>query len=371
MKVQRKLSMRDSMIDFVLLKAKRIRSNFWIIAVAVVSILPWFAHHQAAQHPEKQQPKIGVRNAHAMVYDGRRGRAILFGGADDSRVCSDTWEWNGDRWTRVSVTGPGPRTFPSMAYDTYRRRVVLFGGNKVLFGASEEENKFLDDTWEWADRKWTQIHVSGPPGRAEAAMGFDHRRGRVVLFGGYYRSNGKITRLGDTWEWDGSRWVELKVPGPAPRSSSALAYDSTRARIVLFGGRTQEGLSGETWEWDGRQWIENRSALTEGRFNSVMAYDEARHKMIRFGGRFAGKPVGDTWEYDGHKWTRLDLIGPAPRNHTAMVYDPRLRRIVLFGGHDFGTSEVSNIFGDTWEWDPAGWVLKDVGETRRRIENGH
>jgi hypothetical protein len=315
--------------------------------------------------------EIGVRNGHAMVYEGVRGRVILFGGADDSQVCGDTWEWNGRRWSRISVAGPGPRTFPAMAYDSLRRRVVLFGGNKVLFGATEDENRFLDDTWEWDGRKWTQINVPGPRGRAEAAMSFDRRRGRVVMFGGYYRSNGKLTRLGDTWEWDGARWVEFKVPGPAARSSSALAYNVSRGQIVLFGGRTHDGLSGETWEWDGRQWVENRSALTEGRFNSVMAYDEARRKLIRFGGRYAGKPVGDTWEYEGQNWTRLNSSGPAPRNHTSMVYDPKSRTIVLFGGHDFGASEMSNVFGDTWELGASGWVLKNAGETRRRVENGH
>src|SRR5918994_1538969 len=116
--------------------------------------------------------EIGVRNAHAMTYDSGRGRVILFGGADEAKVCGDTWEWDGRRWTLVSQTGPAPRTFPSMAYDSVRRKVVLFGGNRVLFGRNPGEVKFLNDTWEWDGRRWTEIKVAGPSPRAEAAIAF-------------------------------------------------------------------------------------------------------------------------------------------------------------------------------------------------------
>lgn len=315
--------------------------------------------------------KLGVRNAHAMAYDGTRGRVILFGGADASQVCADTWEWNGRKWVRVSLDGPGPRTFPAMTYDSLRRKVVLFGGNRVLFGSSPEENKFLNDTWEWDGRRWVQVQDAGPSPRAEAAIAFDSRRGRVVLFGGHDRAGAAGTRLGDTWEWDGARWLEMKVTGPSPRNGAALAYDSARGKIVLFGGSTREAVSGETWEWDGKQWVENRAALTEGRFNCVMVYDGARRKLVRYGGRYAGKPVGDTWEYDGKAWKRLSSAGPAARNHTAMAYDPNRKRIILFGGHDFGTHDVTNVYGDTWEWNGAVWSLKGPSEVQKRINDTH
>ena len=101
--------------------------------------------------------QIGVRNAHAMAYDSDRGRVILFGGADESKVRGDTWEWDGRRWKLLSSAGPGPRTFPAMGYDPLRKRVVLFGGNRVLFGRNPDENRFLNDTWEWDGHNWAQI----------------------------------------------------------------------------------------------------------------------------------------------------------------------------------------------------------------------
>jgi hypothetical protein len=291
---------------------------------------------------------------------------VLFGGADASEVRGDTWEWDGNKWTQVSVAGPGPRTFPAMTYDSLRRRVVLFGGNRVLFGRNLEENKFLDDTWEWDGQRWTQIEVPGPPPRAEAVMAFDRERGRSVLFGGHNSTEKGRNWLGDTWAWDGTRWIPISILGASPRNGAAAAYDSARRKIVLFGGRTTERVSGETWERAGKQWIENPSAATQGRFNCVMAYDEARARMIRFGGRYGGQPLGDTWQYDGRRWKRLRVKGPDARNHTAMVYDQRRHKIILFGGHD-----GANVFGDTWEWDGAKWLKRDHSRTQKRIENGH
>jgi hypothetical protein len=327
------------------------------------------AHLTVAEGEQKTSLQIEARNAHAMVYDIARERVILFGGADESKVCGDTWEWDGQMWTLVNQSGPGPRTFPAMAYDSVRKKVVLFGGNRVLFGRSPAEIKFLDDTWEWDGKKWTRIEAAGPSPRAEAAMAFDGRRQRVVLFGGHNRTGESGSRLGDTWEWDGTRWIEIKVSGPSPRNSPALAYDNLRGKIVLCGGSTLGAVSGETWEWDGKEWVEKREALTQGRFNSVMVYDGAR--LIRFGGRYEGKAFGDTWAFDGEGWKQLTAIGPAARNHTAMVYDSKRRKIVLFGGHDFGTYEWANVFADTWEWDGGKWLQRAGGETRRRINNGH
>lgn len=355
-------------------KVRSLPRALWMKATRYV-VLPIsliFSTASATTHRrETTSPEIGVRNAHAMAYDSGRGKVILFGGADESKVRGDTWEWDGERWTRVSDEGPGPRTFPAMAYDSVRKKVVLFGGNVVLFGRSPDENKFLDDTWEWDGRRWTQIKVAGPSPRAEAAIAFDSRRGRVVLFGGHNRAGAAGSRLGDTWEWDGKRWVEMRVTGPSPRNGAAQVYDSVRGKTVLFGGSTREAVSGETWEWDGREWKENRAALTEGRFNCVMAYDGARRKVIRFGGRYAGQPYGDTWEYDGEGWKRLRSTGPAARNHTAMAYEPKRGKVILFGGHDFGTHEWVNIFGDTWEWDGTAWARKKAGVTKKGVENGH
>src|SRR5438477_230836 len=54
------------------------------------------------------------------------------------------------------------------------------------------------------------------------------------------------------------RWVSLPLPYLPPRLDPAVAYDSARGRIVLFGGQDPKTGSylGDTWEWNGYGWIE-------------------------------------------------------------------------------------------------------------------
>jgi hypothetical protein len=311
-------------------------------------------------------PTLGVRNAHAMAYDSDRGRVVLFGGADASTARGDTWEWDGASWTRVALSGPEPRTFPAMAYDSRRKRIVLYGGNRVLFGGDPAANTFLDDTWEWDGHRWTQVDGPGPPPRAEAAVAFDARRGRVTVFGGYRRDHQEIRRLGDTWEWDGIRWAQISVDGPSPRNGAAQVYDRRLGRILLFGGRAEEGTSRETWQWNGASWVENGAESAQGVFNCALAYDSARNRVVRFGGYYGKQRVGDTWEFDGASWKLVSSSGPEPRNHTAMVYDERRKRVVLFGGHD-----GIHVFGDTWEWDGRRWLQRQAAAPIPHVDNGH
>jgi len=89
---------------------------------------------------------------------------------------------------------------------------------------------------------WVQHAAAvSPSTRAAQAMAFDSLRGRVVLFGGW---NG--IELGDTWEWDGGTWQQRSTPtAPAARGGAGMAYDPFRGRAVLFGGTT--GAT-DTWE---------------------------------------------------------------------------------------------------------------------------
>jgi hypothetical protein len=254
-----------------------------------------------------------------------------------------------------------------MAFDAAREQVVLFGGRRVLFGSEGAWNTVLADTWVWNGRTWREAPVSGPPARAEAAVAYDSRRERVVLFGGYTDAAGERRRLGDTWEWDGRRWQQVDSTGPSPRNGAAMAFDRSRERVVLFGGSA--GPSAETWEWDGRAWERVDTGSVPGRFNSTAAYVENQHRVVRFGGWDGRGRVAETWSYtpdDLLPWRVLTTAGPAPRNHTAIVYDRARNRIVLFGGHD-----GENVFGDTWEWDGAGWTFRTGVRPERRVANGH
>jgi len=186
------------------------------------------------------------------VYDAERDRFVVFGGsAGQGRATGDTWEYDGTAWTRVAVAEPPPpRQAHAMVYDQRRKRTVLFGG----MGSAKpgQPPPSLADTWEYDGRSWTRREASGPSARHAAGVAYDSKRGLVVLFGGA----GADGFLGDTWVWDGAAWKKLSDSGPEPRAMGYLAYDKRRDRIVLFGGRKgwPDGDLNDTWEWDGASW---------------------------------------------------------------------------------------------------------------------
>jgi hypothetical protein len=80
-------------------------------------------------------------------------------------------------------------------------------------------------------------------------MAYDAVLNLVVLFGGLPADTFPYPQpFADTWGWDGVSWVQRNPATiPTPRSSHAMAYDTARQRIVLFGGNSFAGRFGDTW----------------------------------------------------------------------------------------------------------------------------
>jgi hypothetical protein len=312
-----------------------------------------------------QAPHPDVRNAHGAVYDSRERTLLLFGGATAAEVRADLWRWRSGGWQPVPAAGPEPRTFPAMAYDSVRAEVLLFGGSRVLFGDSAGPPPMLADTWVLRKEAWIRMPVAGPGARAEAAAAYDSRRARTVMFGGRQVSrDGAVTRLGDTWEWDGQGWRRVSTTGPSPRSGAAMAWHPDLRAVVLFGG--SGGPLGDTWSWDGTTWTRLPIPVAPGRFNTVMAWDPSVRRLVRFGGWNGKGRESDTWELREDGWTVVRSIGPAPRNHATMVSAPDRGSLLLFGGHDGET-----VFGDLWERRAGRWALLDSVSAARRLPNHH
>ncbi len=312
-----------------------------------------------------------ARAWHAMAYDAKRERTVLFGGYDfpgTSTVFDDTWEWDGAQWLRASVAAPPARWLHTLVFDAVRSRIVLAGGvGAWTDGDPLPESEELADVWTWDGSVWTEVTpvAVAPSPRIEHDMAYDKRRGRVVLFGG-----GGVTPLGNlyspatatTWEWDGSRWVDkTPVAGPSPRFEPAIAYEPSRLRrIVLFGGIADYAPFqpfGDTWEWDGSQWTEvtppaGRSPVA--RFRHDLAAGHGSGRVLLFGGADAGAfRYADTWEWDGTVWVETTPLGPVPPFpwDFVMAWDSPRARTVLFAG----TVTLGSSASETWEWDGSAW----------------
>ncbi|MBI2945238.1 MAG: hypothetical protein HYY25_13675 [Candidatus Wallbacteria bacterium] len=337
---------------------------------------PVWAQLQAdTEQPGADQPPR--RQNSALAYDSARQRVVLFGGgASGYGVLNDTWEWDGSSWNQrqANTASPGSnqpsgRQGHSLAYDGTRKRVVLFGGN------------LLNDTWEWDGTNWSLRQAGDtanpgtdrPPGRVDHALAYDGARKRVVLFGGYQSTN----TSNDTWEWTGTSWslrqADTASPGanqPPRRHRHALAYNSTRQRVVLFGGESSADSLNDTWEWDGTGWSQRQADTAAPGSNQplrrnrhALSYDGARQRVLLFGGYRFG-PVqsdtfNDTWEWDGTSWslTQANAVSPGadqpPQRYAhAFAYDSARQRSILFGGVSGSGSMLRN---DTWTLSTSVW----------------
>ncbi len=245
---------------------------------------------------------------------------------------------------------PSARGGAAMAYDAARRRVVMFGGTSAFATGN------LGDTWEWDGTRFSEVTpASGvrPSARTAAAMVYDAARKRIVMFGGV---TGSGSAFGDTWEWDGTIWRRLTPSNsPPPRWGAAATYDAARKRVVLFGGGRIGAVLGDTWEWDGVTWTERTPATSPPtRHAAGMAYDPARGRVVMFGG--SGNK-NDTWEWDGASWSdrtpstnNPPAVATSLDARTSMVYDPVTNQVLLFAAGQAGTSS----------WNGTKWTERTV-----------
>lgn len=224
----------------------------------------WDGANWAARVGRSTEPPQTLQGA--FRFDAHRRIGVLFGGSVRGPLVplpvADVWEWDGLDWSlRQPASGPGPRTQHAMVFDGGRREILVFGGS-TLAGR-------LDETWAWDGGTWRQAaNGPAPPPRRFAAMAYDPIRDRIVLFGGDGGGSQPLNPLGDTWEWDGSRWTGRSPPGaPTPRYGHSMAFDPDLGRVVLAGGfvRQRGGTvvgDDEVWSWDGSAWRMEARRLT-------------------------------------------------------------------------------------------------------------
>lgn len=280
----------------------------------------------------------------AAATDLGTGQVVLFGGQAGSSYLNDTWRFDGATWTASTGTSPAVRMRAAMAYDASHAAVVMFGG---VNGVSV--NSILQDTWRYANGAWSQAATGFPvpPRRFGHAMASDSARQRVVMFGG--RTNAGTIYLQDTWEWDGATWTPLSPAHmPTNRMGHAMAFDPVLGQVVLFGGLQLGGpFQNDTWTWNGVDWTQLAPAMApSARGDHAMATDAARGRVVLFGG-YDGGDLVDTWEWTGATWATIaGLTSPGVHALAPLATGPTGRHVVLFGGMDAS----GGALGDTWHY---------------------
>jgi PKD repeat protein len=222
------------------------------------------------------------------------------------------------------------------------------------------------------DLAWFSTTATGPSAREGAALVNDGTQ--VVMFGG---TTGLLSRLNDTWLWNGSAWTagpaQPLLGGASGRINAGIAYDSAHTSAVMFGGDCTVLILvpcqlNDTWTWNPTTNVWTQAQASTGaqgtnqpgpRTGAMMVFDSSLNQVVLFGGYdLAGSAyLNDTWKYNFNtsKWTQISASNcastsrPACRAYGAIGRDSS-GQVVLFGGLN-----ASGLLGDTWTGTGGAW----------------
>lgn len=256
----------------------------------------------------------------AGAYDPIANQVIVFGGLDASGAPqSDTWAWDGVTWTLLSPpSSPSARYTHGMAYSPALGRIVLFGGIPEPFDVNA-----LADTWEWDGSTWVETTpaMSPPPRGVHHNMAFDPSSGSLVLFGGGIQPS--LPTLNDAWAYDSSGWTPLN-PSAVPSARVAACMGTDASRVLMYGGgQWQNPYEGDTWSISAGVFsLLSPTNSPPPLQSSTCAYDGWRDRFVIQGGGLTQVPLtfsSATWEFDGNTWTQVAVGGGPGQSCCAMM----------------------------------------------------
>ena len=256
-------------------------------------------------------------------------------------------------WEQANETAPAPaqRRGFGVANDG-QGRPLIYGGDGV--GTNDPTSTLYYDSTVGSDGEWVELTGASQPGQRGFFAMATPAVGNPTLFGGI-----DTVALSDTWELQGSTWVQVATTGPSARSNTAMAA-AGGAQLVLMGGAAPTFPAADTWEWNGSSWSAvcgtssppTAACAITARRDHGMAWDGSG-VIVYGGGDLSGSALGDTWRYDpsAKTWSMIcdtASCGPGPRKNFALAYDVARKKIVLHGGQETGAP-----FESTWEYDPS------------------
>ena len=302
---------------------------------------------------------------HSAIYDSRRHRVVITGGADPDTPFGDTWAlWlePAPRWEllRTNDSSPRGREYASWTVIPDRDVAMLHGGS--------DQTGSLSDTWAFDldSNAWTggePFSTSGPSLGGHLA-GYDPTRRQLDLVGGFQDS--KI--MGDGWSLDlagSGQWTSHGISGsfPTTRDVAGGGFDSTSGRLIVVGGNVVLPENGTQFlndvggvtpggSWTGETLISS-AAHPSGDGSYVAVYDELGDKFFLYD---CDQQLLWTYrESDSPRWSLVPTTGtpPSTRYGARAVYDNRRQRMILFSGYlvNGGSGLRTN---DVWQLSLSG-----------------
>lgn len=221
-------------------------------------------------------------------------------------------------WRVTTLRTLTPRLGMVLGFDTRRGRMVLFGGATSL-----SDDSHVAETWEYDGTNWFLRRPQGtPPAGRGGELVFDEHRGRLLL----------LSYIA-TWEYDGASW-KLR-DAPPPPNCRGYVYDPTRQATVCFDGTS-------TWTYDGTSWSTIATTGQVPASSGQMVFQATTSCDLLFAGK--------VWALCGAAWSQVATTGTSPFAGTSLLaYDTARDRVVLFDGVE------------TWEFDGVSWQRPAAG----------
>jgi hypothetical protein len=257
--------------------------------------------------------------------------------------------------------GPPRRIEHTATYDPVRDRMIVFGGSTATGGAPAITLSLQGEP------VWAPLQVTGtsPPVTSGYAAFYDSSSDRMIAFGGndlYQAPKGFVWQL----NLSGSpHWSPLGVMPTGDRDGPAVAMDTRRHRLIVFGGMRDTTILNDVWTFDlngvaGWTQIETKGESPTPRWSSHAVYDPEGDRFLVFGGAVPIAPhildgTNETLALNlaDSTWSRADTTGPLPSQYTTAVpvYDPIGHQVVLVGHGDESAEAVFALsLGDTLRW---------------------
>jgi hypothetical protein len=172
-------------------------------------------------------------------------------------------------------------------------------------------------------------------------MGWDGSSGKVIVCDGIDDTTGFT--LADKWTFDGVDW-QLAPDDCGASPYDEIVYDAALNQVAVLSNIV-------------------------GVYNSSTVYDSTRDKIVIFGGSNSPPLLfGNAWSYNfdtiyegsGNTWTQpMPAFGPQPRAYGKAAFDPGRGTMVLFSGA-LNNNPFLPAFVDTWEWNGSVWSQPQV-----------
>jgi hypothetical protein len=247
------------------------------------------------------------------------------------------WDPTAASWIAGARLPTGIRT-PALAGDPVVGGVLLLGSPGTTLPL------FL----RYDGLSWTPITTPTVPTTAFGfGLAFDTSRDRLVTFGG----TSPLVTLDATWEWDRNDWVRV-VGGPPGSAGYRMVYDAALRAPLLFTPNSLTSVS----QWNGRSWT-TIGNTAPGYIYPAYAFDRARGVTVRYGGLDFARLASVDRDVDvrpappGSSSRRRSATG-RPLLGAAMAFDELRGTVLLFGGMVAGRG----LSDDTWEWNGNNWT---------------